>query len=235
MRSDGRRPDELRPINFELDVNMHAEGSCIVSTGKTRVYCTASVTTDLPRWRKESGLGWVTAEYRMLPRATDTRSRREGDKLKGRTAEIQRLIGRSLRAIVDEKALGPRLVSIDCDVLQADGGTRTAAINGSYVALALALRHLLREGELVRTPLRGPVAAISVGIVKGVPLLDLPYVEDSAAEVDMNVVMTGDERLIEVQGTAEGEPFSFDELNSLLDLARSGVKQIVAAQRAALK
>lgn len=235
MRSDGRRPDQLRPLHFELDVNLHAEGSCIVSSGKTRVYCTASVSGDLPRWRKASGLGWVTAEYRMLPRATDTRGRREGDRLSGRTAEIQRLIGRSLRAVIDERALGPRVVSIDCDVLQADGGTRTASINGAYVALALAIKRLQHEGELARSPLKGPVAAVSVGVVDGVPLLDLPYVEDAAAEVDMNVVMTGDERLIEVQGTAEGEPFSFEQLHSLLDLARVGVKQIVAAQREALK
>ena len=235
MRSDGRRPDQLRPLHFELDVNLHAEGSCIVTSGNTRVYCTASVSGDLPRWRKASGLGWVTAEYRMLPRATDTRGRREGDRLSGRTAEIQRLIGRSLRAVVDEKALGPRAVNIDCDVLQADGGTRTASINGAYVALALALKRLQHEGELVRSPLKGPVAAVSVGVVDGVPLLDLPYIEDAAAEVDMNIVMTADERLIEVQGTAEGEPFSFDQLHGLLDLARVGVRQIIAAQREALK
>ena len=235
MRSDGRRPDQLRPIHFELGVNLHAEGSCIVSTGNTKVYCTATVSGDLPRWRKESGLGWVTAEYRMLPRATSSRTRREGDRIKGRTAEIQRLIGRSLRAVVDERALGPRIISIDCDVLQADGGTRTASINGAWVALALACKRLQYEGELVRSPLKGQVAAISVGIVDGVPLLDLPYTEDAAAEVDMNVVMTGDDRLIEVQGTAEGEPFSFEQLNALTDLARGGIRQIVAQQKQALK
>jgi ribonuclease PH len=235
MRSDGRRPDQLRPLHFELDVNLHAEGSCIVSTGNTRVYCTASVSEFLPRWRKDSGLGWVTAEYRMLPRATGRRNRREGGSLKGRTAEIQRLIGRSLRAVVDERALGARMIEIDCDVLQADGGTRTASVNGAWVALALACKHLQHEGLVMRNPLKGNVAATSVGMLNGVALLDLPYVEDAAAEVDMNVVMTGDDRLIEVQGTAEGEPFSFEHLDSLLGLARSGIKQIVAAQNKALK
>ncbi|MED5373700.1 MAG: ribonuclease PH [Myxococcota bacterium] len=234
MRPDGRTPEQLRPVSFELNTALHAEGSCIVAFGDTRVWCTASVDERLPRWRKDSGLGWVTAEYRMLPRATDTRSRREGDRIKGRTAEIQRLIGRSLRAAVDFEKLGERVITIDCDVLAADGGTRTAAITGGFVAMALAIRGLMEKGLIAQNPLTHTVSAVSVGIVDGRPVLDLPYVEDVAAETDMNVVMTDAGSFIEVQGTAEGAPYSRAELNALLDLAEHGCKGLVEAQHAAL-
>ena len=233
MRTDGRSPGELRPLSFETNVARHAAGSCIIRLGETHVWCTATVDEKLPRWRKESGLGWVTAEYRMLPAATDTRSRREGDRIKGRTAEIQRLIGRSLRAAVDFEILGEHVITIDCDVLQADGGTRTASVTGGYVALALAIQDLMKRGRLERSPLIREIAAVSVGICEGVPLCDLPYVEDAAAEVDMNVVMTADGDLIEVQGTAEGAPYTRTQLNALLDLAEGGVREMVLAQRAA--
>lgn len=235
MRADGRSPAQLRPVSFELNTALHAEGSCIVSFGDTRVWCTASVDENLPRWRKDSGEGWVTGEYRMLPRATDTRTRREGDKIKGRTAEIQRLIGRSLRAAVDFEALGPRVITIDCDVLAADGGTRTAAITGGFVAMALAIRGLMKQGVIKKNPFIHTVAAVSVGIVRGEPLLDLPYVEDVAADTDMNVVMTGTGSFIEVQGTAEAAPYSRAELNSLLDLAETGCAQLVELQHQALQ
>ena len=234
MRPDGRQPDELRPVRVQTDVSMHAEGSCIIEFGNTRVFCTASVDEGVPRWLKGSGKGWVTAEYRMLPRATDTRSRREGDKLKGRTSEIQRLIGRSLRAVVDLEKLGETLITVDCDVMQADGGTRTASITGGYVALALACQKLVAEGRIDGNPLTDFVAGISVGVVEGVPLLDLPYVEDAAADVDMNVVMSGSGQLIEVQGTGEGTTFSRDELTALLDLAESGCRSLVEIQIEAL-
>ena len=234
MRADGRSAGELRPLSFEPNVALHAAGSCIVRLGNTHVWCTASVDEFLPRWRRDSGLGWVTAEYRMLPAATDTRSRREGDRIKGRTAEIQRLIGRSLRAAVDFRILGEHVITIDCDVLQADGGTRTAAVTGGYVAMALACRQLRNKGRLVRSPLIHEVAAVSVGICDGVALCDLPYVEDSTAEVDMNVVMTGEGRLIEVQGTAEGTPYTRQQLSTMLDLAEDGIRQMVLAQRAVL-
>jgi ribonuclease PH len=233
MRPDGRRPDQLRPTRLEVVPHLHAEGTCRIHVGDTIVWCTASVDERLPRWRKDSGQGWLTAEYRMLPRATDSRTRREGDRVKGRTAEIQRLIGRSLRAIVDFDALGPRVITIDCDVFQADGGTRTAAITGGYVALARALHHLRAQGQLSSWPLLDSVSATSVGVVDGQPVLDLPYVEDAAAEVDMNVVMTGRGQLIEVQGTAEGAPFSRAQLNALLDLAETGCAQLAAQQRLA--
>ncbi|MBO1337723.1 ribonuclease PH [Streptomyces sp. VRA16 Mangrove soil] len=238
-RIDGRTPDQLRPITIERGWSKHAEGSVLVSFGDTKVFCTASFTEGVPRWRKGSGEGWVTAEYSMLPRSTNTRGDRESvrGKIGGRTHEISRLIGRSLRAVVDTKALGENTIVLDCDVLQADGGTRTAAITGAYVALADAVawaraKKIIKAG---RQPLTGSVAAVSVGIIDGVPMLDLPYEEDVRAETDMNVVCTGDGRFVEVQGTAEAEPFSRDELNSLLDLAVSGCDELAAVQRKALE
>ncbi|WP_062203863.1 ribonuclease PH [Streptomyces sp. NBRC 109706] len=237
-RIDGRTADQLRPVGIERGWSKHAEGSVLVSFGDTRVLCTASVTEGVPRWRRGSGEGWVTAEYAMLPRATNTRGDRESvrGKIGGRTHEISRLIGRSLRAVVDFKALGENTVVLDCDVLQADGGTRTAAITGSYVALADAVAWARRK-KLVKgrnEPLTGEVSAVSVGIVDGVPLLDLAYEEDVRAETDMNVVRTGDGGFVEVQGTAEGAPFRRDELDALLDLAVVGCDQLAEAQRAAL-
>ncbi|MCG7206994.1 MULTISPECIES: ribonuclease PH [Streptomyces] len=238
-RIDGRTPEQLRPVTIERGWSKHAEGSVLVSFGDTKVFCTASVTEGVPRWRKGSGEGWVTAEYAMLPRATNTRGDRESvkGKIGGRTHEISRLIGRSLRAVIDYKALGENTIVLDCDVLQADGGTRTAAITGAYVALADAVtwakeRKLVRAG---RQPLTGTVAAVSVGIVGGIPLLDLCYEEDVKAETDMNVVCTGDGRFVEVQGTAEAEPFARDELDALLDLAVAGCTDLAAIQRAALE
>ncbi|MDN0197102.1 ribonuclease PH [Streptomyces sp. S.PNR 29] len=237
-RIDGRTPQQLRPVTIERGWSKHAEGSVLVSFGDTKVLCTASVTEGVPRWRKGSGEGWVTAEYAMLPRATNTRGDRESvkGKIGGRTHEISRLIGRSLRAVIDYKALGENTVVLDCDVLQADGGTRTAAITGAYVALADAVgwaqrKKLIRAG---RQPITGTVSAVSVGIVGGVPLLDLCYEEDVRAETDMNVVCTGDGRFVEVQGTAEAEPFARDELNALLDLAVAGCTELAALQRKAL-
>ncbi|MFE6779370.1 ribonuclease PH [Streptomyces sp. NPDC057702] len=237
-RIDGRTPEQLRPVTIERSWSKHAEGSVLVSFGDTRVLCTASFTEGVPRWRKGSGEGWVTAEYAMLPRATNTRGDRESvrGKIGGRTHEISRLIGRSLRAVIDYKALGENTIVLDCDVLQADGGTRTAAITGAYVALADAIawaqaKKLVRPS---RQPLTGTVAAVSVGIVDGVPLLDLAYEEDVRAETDMNVVCTGDGRFVEVQGTAEGEPFARAELNGLLDLASGGCAELATIQRAAL-
>ncbi|MBL1099630.1 ribonuclease PH [Streptomyces coffeae] len=237
-RIDGRTPDQLRPVSIERGWSKHAEGSVLVSFGDTRVLCTASVTEGVPRWRKGSGEGWVTAEYAMLPRATNTRGDRESvrGKIGGRTHEISRLIGRSLRAVIDYKALGENTIVLDCDVLQADGGTRTAAITGAYVALADAVEWA-RAKKLIkasRQPLTGTVAAVSVGIIDGVPMLDLAYEEDVRAETDMNVVCTGDGRFVEVQGTAEGEPFARDELNALLDLAVAGCGSLAGMQRAAL-
>ncbi|MDX3238541.1 ribonuclease PH [Streptomyces sp. ME03-5709C] len=237
-RIDGRTPEQLRPVTIQRGWSKHAEGSVLVSFGDTKVLCTASVTEGVPRWRKGSGEGWVTAEYAMLPRATNTRGDRESvrGKIGGRTHEISRLIGRSLRAVIDYKALGENTVVLDCDVLQADGGTRTAAITGAYVALADAVawmhgRKLLRAKA---QPLSGTVAAVSVGIIDGVPMLDLCYEEDVRAETDMNVVCTGDGRFVEVQGTAEGQPFDRKELNSLLDLAVAGCAELDALQRTAL-
>ncbi|MET7901346.1 ribonuclease PH [Streptomyces sp. NPDC005336] len=237
-RIDGRTPDQLRPVTIERGWSKHAEGSVLVSFGDTRVLCTASVTEGVPRWRKGSGEGWVTAEYAMLPRATNTRGDRESvrGRIGGRTHEISRLVGRSLRAVIDYKALGENTVVLDCDVLQADGGTRTAAITGAYVALADAIgwaqgKKLIKAN---RQPLTGTVAAVSVGIVGGVPMLDLCYEEDVRAETDMNVVCTGDGRFVEVQGTAEGEPFAREELNGLLDLAVAGCGALAGIQRAAL-
>lgn len=237
-RSDGRMADQLRPITFERGWLEQAEGSTLVSFGRTRVLCTASFTSGVPRWLKGSGKGWVTAEYAMLPRATNTRNDRESvkGKLGGRTQEISRLIGRSLRAVVDMQALGENSILIDCDVLQADGGTRTAAITGAYVALSDSLTWA-REQGLVKAgvnPLTASVAAVSVGIVDGEPRLDLHYDDDVRADTDMNVVMTGDGRFIEVQGTAEGEPFDRVLLDGLLDLAATGIARLTELQIAAL-
>ena len=237
-RSDGRRNDELRPVTFQRGWLDHAEGSVLVEFGSTRVLVAASVTVGVPRWRKGTGLGWVTAEYAMLPRATNTRSDRESVKgrLGGRTHEISRLIGRSIRAVVDVKALGENTIVLDCDVLQADGGTRTAAITGAYVALADAVSHLREQDALGKAdPRLGSVAAVSVGIIDGVPRLDLPYEEDVRAETDMNVVMTGDGRFVEVQGTAETTPFDKAELDALLALAATGCAQLTDLQREALQ
>ena len=236
MRPSGRAVDQLRPVSIDIDVTKHAEGSCIIRCGDTHVLCTASLEERVPPWLRNSGLGWVTAEYGMLPRATTTRNRREAQagKQSGRTQEIQRLIGRALRAGIDRPALGERQITVDCDVLQADGGTRCASITGGWVALRLAINKLLKAGELKSDPLTTHVAAVSCGIYGGQPVLDLDYAEDSAAGTDANFVMTGGGGLIEVQGSAEGAPFSRLELNSLLDLAESGVAQLVAAQKAAV-
>lgn len=236
-RKDGRAVDELRPVTITRNWLDHAEGSVLVEFGRTRVLCAASVTEGVPRWRRDSGLGWVTAEYAMLPRATHTRSDRESVKgrIGGRTHEISRLIGRSLRAVIDYKALGENTIVIDCDVLQADGGTRTAAITGAYVALADAVSYLRGRGALVSEPLTGSVSAVSVGIIDGTPMLDLPYDEDVRAETDMNVVMTGAGAFVEVQGTAEGAPFDRAELDALLALAEKGCADLTAIQAAALE
>jgi ribonuclease PH len=237
MRGDGRRADELRPLVFEVDFTDQPLGSVLCTMGRTRVLCTVCEEPDVPRWMRGGGEGWVTAEYSMLPGATNTRSEREASrgKLSGRTMEIQRLIGRSLRAVVDRKGLGERTLYVDCDVLQADGGTRTASISGAFVALALALGRLERRGVLPGSVLRDQLAAVSVGIVDGVGLLDLPYAEDSRAEVDMNVVGMGSGRMIEVQGTGEGGSFDRAQLDQLLDLAWSGIHGIVARQREAIE
>jgi ribonuclease PH len=229
-RSDGRAPESLRPLSFEVGAAPYAEGSCLVSAGNTRILCAASVSDDLPSWRAASGKGWVTAEYAMLPRATHTRTQRERGGARGRTQEIQRLIGRSLRAVTDLAALGPRVITVDCDVLQADGGTRTASITGGWVALHRACERLVERGELESNPVVEQVAAVSVGIVSGTAMLDLDYREDSAAQVDMNVVATGSGRLVEVQGTAERDPFTRAEMDSLLDLALTGIEALMAAQ-----
>ncbi|AQP44990.1 ribonuclease PH [Tessaracoccus flavus] len=236
-RNDGRSPDQLREVRITRNWLDHAEGSVLVEFGKTRVLVAASVTVGVPRWRTGSGLGWVTAEYSMLPRATHTRSDREAVKgrIGGRTHEISRLIGRSLRAVVDYRALGENTIVLDCDVLQADGGTRTAAITGAYVALEDAVSHLRALGALKGEPLKDSVAAVSVGFHNGVPLLDLNYEEDAAAGTDMNIVMTGSGQFIEVQGTAEGTPFSRDELGALLDLGTAGCAELTRLQRAALQ
>ncbi len=236
LRLDGRTADALRPVTIERHYTVHAEGSVLVSFGQTRVLCTASIEDKVPGHKRGSGQGWVTAEYGMLPRATHTRGDREAarGKQSGRTQEIQRLIGRSLRSVVDLGALGERSILIDCDVLQADGGTRTAAITGAWVALHDAVAGLLAQGKLGRNPIRDGLAAISVGMLAGVPLLDLAYSEDSACDTDMNVVMTASGGFVEVQGTAEGAPFSRSEMDSLLALADKGIRALIAAQRAAL-
>ena len=232
-RADGRAPDELRPMSFERDFTEMASGSCLVSFGNTRVLCTASIDEDVPRWMRGNGKGWVTAEYSMLPGSSPERVKREvkDGKPSGRTQEIQRLIGRALRAVCDMRLLGERQVIVDCDVLQADGGTRTASICGGYVALHDALSRLVQAGLIQEHPLTAFCAAISVGIVNGVPVLDLPYVEDSRAEVDMNVVMTSLGGFVEVQGTAEGAPYSRAELDSMLQLAEGGISEIIALQQ----
>jgi ribonuclease PH len=237
MRHDGRQPADLRPITFERDFTESAAGSVLVSFGRTRVLCTASIDEDVPRWMRGKGKGWVTAEYSMLPGSSPERVRREVSKghPSGRTQEIQRLIGRSLRSVCDMKALGERQVIVDCDVLQADGGTRTASICGGYVALHDALTRHVAAGKLKTHPLITECAAISVGIVGGVPLLDLAYVEDSTADVDLNVVMTGTENFVEVQGTAEGATFARGELDAMLALAEGGILQIVERQRQLLE
>jgi ribonuclease PH len=238
LRTDGRLADQLRPVTFERNWSEHAEGSCLVSFGRTKVLCTASFTAGVPRWRKDSGLGWVTSEYSMLPRATNTRNDRESvkGKIGGRTHEISRLIGRSLRAAIDYKALGENSIVIDCDVLQADGGTRTAAITGAWIALHDSLlwaqnNNIIKNLDDV---LIDTVSAISVGIIDGQPRLDLHYEEDVRAETDMNIVMTGTGGLVEVQGTAEGVPFSRNQFDSLLDLATKGCTELTLMQKNAV-
>jgi len=236
MRPSGRLCDQLRPIRITRQFTRHAEGSVLIEYGDTRVLCTASVEESIPPFLRGTGKGWVTAEYGMLPRATNTRMPREAarGKQQGRTLEIQRLIGRSLRAAVDMQALGERQIVIDCDVLQADGGTRTAAITGGYIALADAVQTLLKRRKIRSSPLHGHVAAVSVGIYRGQPVLDLDYAEDSEAETDMNVVMNDAGRFIEVQGTAEGHAFRLDELNAMIALAQQGVGELITRQQAAL-
>jgi len=236
MRPNGRKPDELRAVRLTRGYTRHPEGSVLVEFGDTRVLCTASVEERVPPFLRDSGRGWVTAEYGMLPRATNTRGEREAarGKQSGRTPEIQRLIGRSLRAVVDGASLGPRTIQVDCDVLQADGGTRTAAITGAFVALHDAVSWLQERKLIVQTPIRDFVAAVSVGIYQGTPVLDLDYAEDSACGTDMNVVMTGAGRFVELQGTAEGEPFSQKELDALVELAARGIRELIAQQKRAL-
>jgi ribonuclease PH len=237
MRPSGRNPNQLREIKFTCGFTKHAEGSVLVEFGDTRVLCTASVDNSVPRFLKGKGEGWVTAEYGMLPRSTHSRMGREASygKQGGRTMEIQRLIGRSLRAAVDLKALGEFTITIDCDVLQADGGTRTAAITGGFVALSLAVKHMLKKKQIKTNPLHGQVASVSVGIFNGVAVLDLDYAEDSNAETDMNVVMNDAAAFIEIQGTAEGHAFRKDELDNLLELATSGIRELLEKQRVALE
>lgn len=237
MRPSGREADELRLVRFTPDFTRHAEGSVLAEFGDTRVLCTASIEDRVPPWMRGQGSGWVTGEYGMLPRSTHTRSQREAarGKQSGRTQEISRLIGRSLRAVVNLEALGERTITLDCDVLQADGGTRTTAICGAWLALALAVRDLEKRARLKRSPLFGQVAAISVGIYKGTPVLDLDYAEDSAAETDMNIVMNEGGNFVEVQGTAEGHAFTGEEFEAMLGLARKGIAEIVDLQNAILE
>ena len=233
MRSSQRQADQLRPVRITRNYTCHAEGSVLIEFGQTKVLCTASVDESVPPFLKGKGQGWVTAEYGMLPRSTHSRMKREAasGKQSGRTQEIQRLIGRSLRAVVDLQKLGERQITLDCDVIQADGGTRTASITGAFVALTDAINRLMAEGKLTESPIRENVAAISVGVVDGVPLLDLDYPEDSACETDMNVVMTASGRFVEIQGTAEGEPFTREEMNALLGLAEKGITELIALQQ----
>src|SRR5918995_174231 len=233
-RIDGRSPSQLRPTKITPGFLMHAEGSVLIEVGRTRVICTASVEDRVPPFLRNTGKGWVTAEYGMLPRATSTRTQREATagKVGGRTQEIQRLIGRSLRSVMKLNELGERTVWIDCDVIQADGGTRTASITGGFVALVLALQRMREAGQIKAIPIQDYVAATSVGVVGGLPMLDLAYEEDSRADVDMNIIKTGDGRFIEIQGTAESEPFSREALAGLLDLADSGIAQLIEKQRA---
>ncbi len=235
-RYRNRKANQLRPVNIKTGVNIHAEGSVLIKMGKTEVICTASVEDRVPRFLKGENSGWVTAEYSMLPRATTTRSQRESSRGKqgGRTMEIQRLIGRALRSVVDMKALGERSIWIDCDVIQADGGTRTASVTGGFVAMYLAMQKLQKDGYLESIPVTDYLAAISVGIVNGKPLLDLDYEEDYSAGTDMNVIMTGKGKFVELQGTAEEEPFAKDELDGLITLARKGIRELVAYQKKTL-
>lgn len=236
MRSSGRNPDQMRPVRFTRHYTCHAEGSVLVEFGNTKVLCTATVEDRVPPFLKGKGQGWVTAEYGMLPRSTNTRVQREAAKGKqsGRTMEIQRLIGRALRAVVDLEALGERQITLDCDVLQADGGTRTASISGAYVALQDAMTSLVKQGKLKKNPIYGQVASVSVGIYQGTPVLDLDYVEDSAAETDMNIVMNDAGQFIELQGTAEGHAFRREELDAMLLLANKGIGEIMEAQNRVL-
>ncbi|MCW8963083.1 MAG: ribonuclease PH [Gammaproteobacteria bacterium] len=236
MRPSNRAPDEMRQVTISRNFTMHAEGSVLIEFGNTKVICTASIEDRVPPFLRGKGQGWVTAEYGMLPRSTSSRMRREASSGKqgGRTLEIQRLIGRSLRAVIDMEKLGERTITIDCDVIQADGGTRTASITGGFVALAEAVNNHIADGDMTESPLTGSIASISVGIYNGTPVLDLDYAEDSNAETDMNVVMNSDGHFIEVQGTAEGHPFSRDELNDLLDLAAKGIDELTAIQQEAL-
>ena len=235
MRPSGRNVDEMRPISIETGITKHAEGSCLIKCGDTHVLCTATIDPGVPRFLKGSGLGWVTAEYGMLPRATNTRMRREAKNgQSGRTQEIQRLIGRSLRAGVDRVALGERQITVDCDVIQADGGTRCASITGGWVALRLAVNKLMKAGDVISDPLIDPVAAVSCGIYAGQPVLDLDYPEDSEAGVDGNFVLLGNGQMIEVQMSAEGSTYSREQMNTLLDLADKGVAELMAAQQAAV-
>ena len=236
MRPSQRQPDQLRTVKITRNFTRHAEGSVLIEMGDTRVLCTASVEESLPPFLRGKGQGWVTAEYGMLPRSTHTRSAREAAKGKqtGRTQEIQRLIGRSLRAVTDLKALGERQITLDCDVLQADGGTRCASITGAWIALYEACEKLVQAGKLAANPVKDHVAAISVGIFEGSPVLDLDYPEDSGCDTDMNVIMTGKGGIVEVQGTAEGEPFTREQMNVLMDLAQMGIRQLVLAQERAL-
>jgi ribonuclease PH len=231
MREDGRRPGEMRPLKITPHYLKHPEGSVLIEVGETKVICTASVEEKIPPFMRGSNKGWVTAEYAMLPRATETRTQRERGKISGRSSEIQRLIGRALRSVVDLPALGERTVWVDCDVIQADGGTRTAAISGAFVAMYLAVAKLAAAGTIPEVPIHDYLAATSVGIVDGQLLLDLAYQEDSSAEVDMNVVMTGNGLLVEVQGTAEGKPFSRDTMDAMMDLATVGIREIVDYQK----
>ena len=236
MRPSGRDLSEMRPVSIETGVLKHAEGSCLIRMGDTHVLCSATIEDRVPPFVKGTGLGWVTAEYGMLPRSTTSRMRREASvgKQGGRTVEIQRLIGRALRAGVDRVALGERQITVDCDVIQADGGTRTASITGACVALIDALTYMRNKGIIKANPLKHMIAALSVGIYEGTPIADLEYIEDSAAETDMNVVMTETGKLIEVQGTAEGEPFSFEEMHELLEIAKHGLRELFDIQKAAL-
>ena len=236
MRPSGRTAGQMRNVTFTKDFTKHAEGSVLVAFGDTKVICTASIDNRQPRWIRDETQGWVTAEYGMLPRSTHDRMGREAarGKQSGRTQEIQRLIGRSLRACIDLQKLGPRTITLDCDVIQADGGTRTASISGAFVAMQLAINELINNGTLDENPIHQNVAAISVGIFDGTPVLDLDYAEDSSAETDMNVVMDQAGRFIEIQGTAEGAPFSRDEMNALLALAEQGINEIIAAQNAVI-
>ena len=237
MRPSGRAPDQLRTIKITRHYTRHAEGSVLIEFGDTRVLCTVSVDEKVPPFLKGKGQGWVTAEYGMLPRSTGERMQREAAKGKqgGRTMEIQRLIGRALRAVVDLKALGERTLTVDCDVIKADGGTRTASITGGFVALADAVAHLRKKGSLKVNPIRHHVASVSAGICKGTPVLDLDYPEDSSAETDMNFVMTESDRFIEIQGTAEGETFTLEEMLAMTELARKGIRELIQHQRDALK